>query len=58
MIVLIDDEDRENEGDLAMAAEKLRRRPSTSWRNTRAFDLLAADGRTLRRAAPAADVAN
>jgi len=48
MIVLIDDEDRENEGDLAMAAEKISRKPSTSWRNTARLILLATDGRTLR----------
>ena len=37
MIVLVDDEDRENEGDLTMAAEKVNcRKPSTSWRNTAA----------------------
>jgi len=31
MVVLVDDEDRENEGDLAMAAEKITPTPSTSW---------------------------
>ncbi len=34
MIVLVDDEDRENEGDLTMAAEKSRRKRSISWRNS------------------------
>ncbi len=32
MVVIVDDEDRENEGDLLMAAEKVRPRTSTSWR--------------------------
>jgi len=36
MVVLVDDEDRENEGDLAMAAEKITRTPSTSWPSTAA----------------------
>ncbi len=31
MIILTDDEDRENEGDLTMAAELVTLRPSTSW---------------------------
>jgi 3,4-dihydroxy 2-butanone 4-phosphate synthase/GTP cyclohydrolase II len=31
MIVLVDDEDRENEGDLVIAAEKSRLKRSTSW---------------------------
>jgi 3,4-dihydroxy-2-butanone 4-phosphate synthase len=32
MVVILDDEDRENEGDLIMAAEKgARRKTSTSW---------------------------
>ena len=31
MIVVIDDEDRENEGDLTLAAEKSPPKPSTSW---------------------------
>ena len=30
-VVLVDDEDRENEGDLVMAAERSRRMPSISW---------------------------
>ena len=30
MIVLVDDEDRENEGDLTMAADSSRPKPSTS----------------------------
>jgi 3,4-dihydroxy-2-butanone 4-phosphate synthase len=36
MIVLVDDEDRENEGDLTMAAEKITRKRSISWPNTAA----------------------
>ena len=31
MIILVDDEDRENEGDLCLAADASRRRRSTSW---------------------------
>ena len=31
MVVIMDDEDRENEGDLVMAASKVRPRTSTSW---------------------------
>jgi len=31
MIVVVDDEDRENEGDLTLAAEKVTPRLSTSW---------------------------
>ena len=34
-IILVDDEDRENEGDLVMAAATSRRTPSTSWPNMR-----------------------
>jgi len=34
MIVVVDDEDRENEGDLTLAAEKSLPRPSTSWLST------------------------
>ena len=30
-VIVVDDEDRENEGDLIMAAEKPRQRVSTSW---------------------------
>jgi 3,4-dihydroxy-2-butanone 4-phosphate synthase len=30
MVIVVDDEDRENEGDLVMAAEKV----TTSWRST------------------------
>ena len=33
MVILVDDEDRENEGDLTMAAEKATQKPSTSWPN-------------------------
>ena len=33
MVVIMDDEDRENEGDLVMAAQPVQRREtSTSWR--------------------------
>ncbi len=31
LIILVDDEDRENEGDLVMAAQHVTPRPSTSW---------------------------
>jgi 3,4-dihydroxy 2-butanone 4-phosphate synthase / GTP cyclohydrolase II len=31
MVILMDDEDRENEGDLIMAASMVRPRTSTSW---------------------------
>ena len=31
MAILVDDEDRENEGDFILAAEKVTPRPSTSW---------------------------
>ncbi len=31
MIVLVDDEDRENEGDLTMAGERSRLKPSILW---------------------------
>jgi 3,4-dihydroxy 2-butanone 4-phosphate synthase/GTP cyclohydrolase II len=34
MVIIVDDEDRENEGDLAMSAEKILPRPSTSWQLT------------------------
>ena len=30
MVILVDDEDRENEGDLMIAADLLHRKPSTS----------------------------
>ena len=33
-VVVVDDEDRENEGDLTIAAELVTRRPSTSWPRT------------------------
>jgi 3,4-dihydroxy 2-butanone 4-phosphate synthase/GTP cyclohydrolase II len=36
MVVVVDDEDRENEGDLTLAAEFVTRRRSTSWRATAA----------------------
>ena len=36
MVVIVDDEDRENEGDLIMAAELVSRRTSTSWSRMRA----------------------
>ena len=36
MVVIMDDEDRENEGDLIMAAEACGPRTSTSWRATAA----------------------
>lgn len=35
MVILVDDEDRENEGDLMIAADFVTRKPSTSWPNTR-----------------------
>lgn len=34
MIILVDDEDRENEGDITIAAEHVTPEPSISWRNT------------------------
>ncbi len=34
MVVVVDDEDRENEGDLTLAAEFVTPRQSTSWRFT------------------------
>jgi 3,4-dihydroxy 2-butanone 4-phosphate synthase/GTP cyclohydrolase II len=34
MVVIVDDEDRENEGDLIMAAELVKPRTSTSWSPT------------------------
>ena len=34
MIIVVDDEDRENEGDLTIAAEKSRLRRSISWRGS------------------------
>jgi 3,4-dihydroxy 2-butanone 4-phosphate synthase/GTP cyclohydrolase II len=37
MVILVDEEDRENEGDLVMAAEHMSRpTPSTSWPSTAA----------------------
>ncbi len=37
MVVIMDDEDRENEGDLIIAAERITRgRRSTSWRSSAA----------------------
>ena len=36
IVIVTDDADRENEGDLVMAAEKARRRRSISWRRTAA----------------------
>lgn len=35
MVVIVDDEDRENEGDLIMAAELVTPSTSTSWSPTR-----------------------
>ncbi|MFO1460414.1 MAG: 3,4-dihydroxy-2-butanone-4-phosphate synthase [Verrucomicrobiota bacterium] len=38
MVIVVDDEDRENEGDLVAAAEKPPLPPSISWRSlTRAY---------------------
>jgi len=34
MVILVDDEDRENEGDLTMAASSSHPKRSTSWRRT------------------------
>ena len=34
MVILVDDEDRENEGDLVFAADMVTRSTSTSWRPT------------------------
>ena len=36
MVILVDDERRENEGDLFVAAEKVTSQVSISWRLTRA----------------------
>ena len=36
MIIVVDDEDRENEGDLQSRPIRSRRRPSTLWRGTAA----------------------
>jgi 3,4-dihydroxy 2-butanone 4-phosphate synthase/GTP cyclohydrolase II len=36
MVVLVDEEDRENEGDLVLAADSSRPRRSTSWPSTAA----------------------
>jgi len=47
MVILVDDEDRENEGDLTMAARRSRRRPSTSWPST-------AGGSSVFRSRPSA----
>ena len=35
-VIIVDDEDRENEGDLAIAADRITPEASTSWRRTRA----------------------
>ena len=43
MVILMDDEDRENEGDIIMAAEMVKPGISTSWHATRAADLHADD---------------
>ena len=44
-IIVLDDENRENEGDLIIAAEKALRRPSTSWPSTPGPRMHAHDGR-------------
>jgi 3,4-dihydroxy-2-butanone 4-phosphate synthase len=36
MVIVVDDEDRENEGDLTIAAEKITPGRSTSWRSSAA----------------------
>ena len=36
MVIVVDDEDRENEGDLVMAAEEAIPGTATSWRHTAA----------------------
>ena len=36
VVIVVDDEDRENEGDLIVAAEKITRRRWASWCGTRA----------------------
>ena len=52
MIVIVDDEDRENEGDLMVAAEKVTPEVINFMaRHGRGLDLPAADGRALRGAA-------
>ena len=58
-IVLVDDEDRENEGDLALVAEKIT--PEADQFHGQVWpraDLPGADRGPLRRVAPAADVAD
>ena len=35
MVIMVDDEDRENEGDLVLAAELCQLNTSTSWRKKR-----------------------
>jgi len=42
MIIIVDDEDRENEGDLVCAAEKVTPKSSTSWPACARLDLFAA----------------
>ena len=34
MVIIVDDEDRENEGDFLMAASKVRPKISTLWQHT------------------------
>jgi len=34
MVILVDEEDRENEGDLVLAADHVTPEPSTSWPGT------------------------
>ena len=58
MLVVVDDEDRENEGDLTIAAEKVTPEIINFMAHARPRpDLPLAQPRDLRRAAPAADVA-
>ena len=59
MIVLVDDEDRENEGDLTMAAEKITPEAINFMAKYAPRPHLSpANRRPLRRASPAADVAD
>ena len=56
MLIVVDDEDRENEGDLVMAAEKVDARGGQLHDHARPrADLPAADRRAARRAADPAD---
>jgi hypothetical protein len=55
MVVLMDDEDRENEGDIVMAAEHCRAEDINFMAPCPWLDLHADDTRALSAARPAAD---